>query len=104
MAGAVQAVVEGGRKIVETTANGFNDYKNFRASENGFKKIFYSADRFYNKDFLDKKRDELGDKYVQEYPANELEAFITSGSCFFDRASLGGYLKNSFEPLTQQFQ
>jgi len=92
MAGAVQAVVEGGRKIVETTANGFNDYKKFRESDNGFKKIFYNAERFYDKQFLDKKRKELGSKYVQEYPKNELEAFITSGECFFDKIALGKYL------------
>lgn len=103
MAGAMQAVVEGGRKIVETTANGFNDYKIFRESDNGFKKIFFNADRFYSPEFLDKKRKELKERFVQEYPANEMEAFITSGQCFFSKDSLSEYLANTRNPIKSQF-
>ena len=88
VAGAGQAVVDWGRIICETTANGFNDYKKFRTADNGFKKIFYRASDFYDSLFLAKKRKELGRLYDQEYPDKEAVAFLSTGDCFFDKDSL----------------
>ena len=92
IAGAGQAVVENGRKILETTANGFNDFKKFydeaKTGQNGFKPLFYKASDFYTAEFLAKKRLELKETFSQEYPENDIEAFLTSGSCYFDKDSL----------------
>lgn len=97
LAGAVQAVIPTGRVIIETTANGFNEFKEFwDNSTNGqtnFKPLFYRASDFYTADFLDQKRKELGDKFVQEYPDNPIEAFIASGNKYFDTNSLRMYLE-----------
>jgi hypothetical protein len=99
IAGAGQAVVEDGRLIMETTANGFNDLKRYyedgKNQSNGFKSLFYRASDFYSKEFLEKKRVELKEKYPQEYPENDIEAFITSGNCYFDKNALQVYLRES---------
>jgi hypothetical protein len=99
LAGALQAVVPHGRVIIETTANGFNEFKEFWTESEldltGFKPNFYPASAFYSQEFLDLKKKELGKFYPQEYPENSLEAFMTSGSCFFDLESLKYYLKEA---------
>jgi hypothetical protein len=105
LAGAGQAVVEGGRLIIETTANGYNDYRKFRASDNGFKKVFYKASLIYDTEFLDKKRKQLGELFKQEYPETEHEAFVTSGQCYVDKVCLDAMWKQSRESLEYgQFQ
>ena len=95
IAGAGQAVVEGGRKIAESTANGFNEGKIFWDEKNGFKQLFYGASRFYNQEFLVKKKEELKELYPQEYPENDIEAFVTSGKCYFDKYNLQDMLRDS---------
>jgi len=101
LAGAMQAVVPTGRVIIETTANGFNQFKEYwDKSVNGetsFKAIFYKASDFYSKEFLENKKRELQRQYPQEYPETPIEAFITSGECFFSSEALE-YYKNQIVP------
>lgn len=96
LAGSVQAVVPTGRIILETTANGFNEFKEFwdksKLGQTPYKPHFYPAQDFYSQDFLDKRRQELGRLYPQEYPATDLEAFVTSGDTYFDKEALAWYL------------
>lgn len=105
IAGAMQAVVPDGRVIIETTANGFNRFKEYwdstERSETPFKALFYPAEEYYSKDFLKRKREELGRLYKQEYPASPIEAFITSGEVYFDADALGAYLENVQEPISE---
>lgn len=102
MAGAMQAVVPTGRTIIETTANGFNYFKEYwdksEIGETGFKAIFYRASDFYDKDFLAQKKKDLGRQFPQEYPETPIEAFITSGECFFDAEALTYYKDNISTP------
>lgn len=95
IAGAGQAVIESGKEIYETTANGFNEFKDFyfaaKNGENGYKALFYKASDFYSKEFLDKKRMQLGRLFPQEYPDSDLECFLASGDCFFDTDRLKEY-------------
>ncbi len=98
LAGAAQAVVEGGRLVLETTANGFNEFKTlWDDSVNGetsYKPLFFKASDFYSVDFLRQKRMELGERlYMQEYPETPEEAFITSGNTFFDKSAMSYYLE-----------
>jgi len=100
LAGALQAVVPTNYKvIIETTANGYNEGKTlWDACERGekpFKPLFYPASRFYDQEFLERKRKELGRLYPQEYPETAVEAFITSGDTYFDKASLAFYLEET---------
>src|SRR5574343_773752 len=88
-AGVMQAVVPSGRVIIETTANGFNYFKEFwdrtERGETPFQNYFYPAHEFYDAEFLAKKKQELGRLFEQEYPSTPTEAFITSGDCYFDK-------------------
>jgi len=99
MASATQAVVPDGRVVIETTANGFNEFKTFwdsaKLGEGNFNPLFYPASKFYGPDFLDGKRAELKRQFVQEYPESPEEAFINSGDCYFDTESLKRLLRTS---------
>lgn len=105
VAGAMQAVVPSGRAIIETTANGFNEFKEYwdksTLGETAFQTHFYAAQDFYDEEFLKKKEKELGRLYRQEYPANPLEAFVTSGEPYFEGEALEAYLARTQEPIKE---
>ena len=96
LSGALQAVPENGRVIIETTANGFNYFKDFWErsvmGETGFSAHFYPASGFYEDGFLQAKAKELGRLFSQEYPETPQEAFVASGDPYFERTSLQYYL------------
>ena len=106
-AGALQAVVPTGRVIIETTANGFNEFKNFwdecKLGERPFKPLFYPASAFYDHDFLVIKQKQLREKYPQEYPENATEAFLASGTQYFNPTSLKWYLDNVKEKIEYEY-
>jgi hypothetical protein len=89
LGGAMQAVVPDGRVIIETTANGFNFFKDYwsksEANETGFNPLFFKASDFYDNEFLERKKQELGRLYPHEYPENHLEAFVSRGESYFDK-------------------
>ncbi|GEM_PF-2831556 len=97
LASALQAVRPDGRVVIETTANGFNELKEFwdesELGLTGFNPLFFSASLFYSQDFLEQKRKELGRLYPQEYPETPEEAFIASGDNYFDKEALKAYLE-----------
>ncbi|MFA6358592.1 MAG: hypothetical protein WCY09_08055 [Candidatus Omnitrophota bacterium] len=105
IAGAGQAVTENGKFIIETTANGFNEFKEFweesKKGLNNHKPLFYKASDFYDKKFLEKKKSELGDKFKQEYPETDIEAFLTSGECYFNKEMLSKYLQTAKNPIKE---
>ena len=103
MAGAGQAVVETGNFTIETTANGFNEFKTFweecKRGERPFNPLFYKASDFYSEEFLDKKKLELKELYKQEYPETDMEAFLTSGDQYFNPEALQWYFANTKETI-----
>lgn len=102
-AGAGTALVPKGRFVVETTANGFNEFKEFwdesTRGETGFTPHFYRASEFYSKKFLALEKQRLGRLFDQEYPETAEEAFLTSGDLYFNQDSLRIYLDNVTEPM-----
>lgn len=96
MAGVGEACLPKAHKILETTADGFNDYKRFWdgtvKNETGFAALFYSPLWEYSDEYITKKRQQLGRLGVQEYPMTPQEAFITSGNPYFDQEAMGYYL------------
>ena len=103
LASVLQAVVPNGRCIIESTANGMNYFKTFwdksKANETGFKTHFFD-NKFYSNEFLEVKKKELGDYlFKQEYPQTDLEAFLSSGSLFFDKEALAYYLLKVQTPI-----
>lgn len=103
MASALQATVDNAHVVIETTANGFGEFKTFwdesKLGETGFKSIFYKASDFYSAEFLEAKKKELKELFKQEYPETDMEAFLHSGNPFFDTESLSHYLDNSTDPV-----
>jgi len=98
---ALQAVIPTGRAIIETTANGFNWFKDLwdHGEERGFKKHFYNPLWEYDKQFLERKKKELGRLFPQEYPMTEQESFLVSGDLYFNKEALKFYLDNIKEPI-----
>jgi hypothetical protein len=104
LASVDSALVPGGKAVIETTANGFNEFKTFYDSsvmgETGWAAHFYRASDFYSAEFLDQKRKTQGRLFKQEYPESAQEAFVTSGDGYFDMEALQWYLEQAKEPMT----
>ena len=102
IAGAGQAVIPGGKFVLETTANGFNDFKDMwersKRGETGFTTHFFKASEFYSVEFLKEKAVELGRKYKQEYPETDIEAFVASGECYFNTEGLQWHYDRAIKP------
>lgn len=103
-AGAGTALTPTGRFVIETTANGFNDFKTFyndsEIGETDFAAHFYSSHDFYDKEFLEREKKRLGRLFDQEHPSSAEVAFLTSGELYFDQEALRWYLENVKEPVT----
>ena len=99
LASVLQAVVPDGEVDIETTANGFNEFKTVWdeavLGQNGFKPMFFGATKHYSQEFLEQKRKELGRYYQQEYPETAEEAFLTSGDPYFNSEALKWYNDNT---------
>lgn len=97
LASLLQAVVPDGKVMIESTANGFNEGKEYwedtKMGKTGFNPIFLPGSFMYDTDFLSKKRGELGERlFMQEYPETDIEAFITSGAPYIDAMAMKYYL------------
>lgn len=104
LAGVGEAMVNNSMVTLETTANGFNEFKTFwdeaEKGERGYQTLFYSPKWEYSDEYLEEKKKNLGRLFAQEYPMTAEEAFLTSGQCFFDMDSLRLALNTTTEPLT----
>jgi hypothetical protein len=104
LAGVGEAVVHNTIITLETTANGYNEFKTFwdeaSAGARNYKALFYDPTWEYDKEFLDKKEAELGRLYTQEFPMTPEEAFIASGNLYFDKTNLADLLKETKEAKT----
>lgn len=99
LAGAGSALVPHGKFVIETTANGFNEFKTFWDNSvlgtTGFKPLFFKASDFHSEEFLKREFLRLGERvYKQEYPETPEEAFITSGIGYFDNLALARLLES----------
>lgn len=103
MAGVGEACLPKAHKILETTANGFNSYKqtwdDAMLGQNGFAALFYSPYWEYSKEYVEKKRNDLGRLGPQEFPLTAEEAFLTSGETYFDTDAMRWYLSQCREVM-----
>jgi hypothetical protein len=102
-AGAGTALIPTGRFVIETTANGFNEFKSFwdesELGETDFTPHFYSSHDFYTQEFMEKEKKRLGRLFDQEHPKNSQIAFLTSGELYMDVDALRWYLTQAKEPI-----
>lgn len=98
LASLLQAVVPDGKVMIESTANGYNEGKEYwdqtMNGQTGFNPLFLPASIMYDMAFLAMKRRELGERlYLQEYPESPEEAFIATGDTYIDNLALKYYLE-----------
>lgn len=102
LASLLQAVVPDGKVMIESTANGYNEGKAYwdetMQGLTGFNPLFLPASMMYDRDFLARKRGELGERlFLQEYPETPEEAFIATGDTYIDNLALKRYLEQVME-------
>lgn len=100
-----QIDVSSGWVFRESTANGYGNYYERTwtlsvAGETRFKPRFYGWREMYNDEEYKLIASEFTDKHMlkQEYPETAEEAFIASGSSYFDNEMIFNYLKKTVEP------
>lgn len=102
LAGVGEAVVNNAMITLETTANGYNEFKSFwdesSAGLRNYSTFFYSPTWEYTPEYLEQKKKELGRLYKQEYPGTPQDAFITSGETYFDNLALQDFLNMVKKP------
>ena len=101
-----QMVPQGhGMIFMESTANGEGNYyhKTWQLAsrnESAYRPIFFGWQEFYSEEWVKEKRKSFtNDKmFMQEYPSNPEEAFITSGTPFFDVHAIKEMMKEIIDP------
>jgi hypothetical protein len=82
LSGVGEALVDNAMFTLETTANGYGEFKDFWddsvLGKTGFKTFFYNPTWEYDEEYLEKRRMKLGYLFPQEYPMTPQEAFITT--------------------------
>jgi hypothetical protein len=106
LAGVGEALVHGAMTTLETTANGFNQFKQLWDESvlglRDFTPMFFSPEWEYDAEYLEVRRKKLGNLFNQEYPMTPEEAFIASGATYLDKVAMNRYLEEvkAVEPLT----
>lgn len=95
LSGIGEAVTYNAITILETTANGYDQFKAHwdatEAKANDYTNFFYDPFWTYDKEFVEAKRRNLGRLGPQEYPYTAKEAFLTSGFPYFDQEAMISY-------------
>lgn len=95
LSGIGEAVTNQAITILETTANGFDQFKqHWDTTERGgntYTNFFYDPFWTYDKEWVEAKRKNLGRLGPQEYPYTAAEAFLTSGETYFDNDAMRYY-------------
>jgi hypothetical protein len=83
LASVGEALVDNAMLTLETTANGYGEFKDFWDAsvrgETGFRTFFYNSKWEYSDEYLERRRQKLGYLFPQEYPMTPEEAFIKMG-------------------------
>lgn len=103
LSGIGEAVTTNSITILETTANGYDQFKTHwdatQRGENTYKNFFYDPFWTYDKEWVEAKRRNLGRLGPQEYPYTAQEAFLTSGETYFDNLAMQSYMERTKEVM-----
>ena len=101
-----QVPQEHGMIFVESTGSHYGSYyqgewERAKHNENNYVPRFFAADDFYSLEWLEKKKKDFSNEgeYKSHYPLNEHEAFIYSGSPYFNRDAMEKMLAGVIEPI-----
>lgn len=105
--GTAQQVPQGrGMIFIESTANGVDNYyqqtwEKATRGESIYKPRFFGWSEFYSKEWVEEKRKEFPNDrmWKQEYPNDPDEAFIASGTPYFDTQILKEMLSSKPDPI-----
>jgi len=101
--GIGEAVTNDSITILETTANGYDQFKTHwdetEAGRTTYTNFFYDPFWTYTREFVEEKRNNLGRLGAQEYPYTAKEAFLTSGLPYFDHVAMMAYEKQVHKPI-----
>lgn len=105
--GTAQQVPLGkGMIFIESTANGLDNYyqKTWEQAERGqsvYKPRFFGWQEMYTQEWIDEKRKEFPNEamFLQEYPSNPDEAFISTGTPYFDQQILKAMRDANHSPI-----
>lgn len=103
---AQQVPQDHGMIFIESTANGEGNFyqaewERSSRGESTYKPRFFGWQEFYTQEWVDEKKKEFPTEamWKQEYPKDPDEAFITSGSPYFDNVILSEMLKSAPQPI-----
>ncbi len=107
--GALQMVDQSiGKVFIESTANGYGNYyqtleEKAYQGQSKFRSCFYGASELYSKQWLAEKEREFTTRemFLQEYPLTREDAYMSSGSKFFDTAGIRHLQEIAREPIQQ---
>jgi hypothetical protein len=107
--GTAQQVPQGkGMIFIESTANGLDNYyqKTWEQAEQGisaYKPRFFGWKEFYDETWIEEKKKEFPTEamWKQEYPETPEDAFITTGTPYFDNQILKAMMSSAPKPLFQ---
>jgi hypothetical protein len=105
--GTAQQVPQGrGMIFIESTANGVDNFyqqtwEQAERNESAYKPRFFGWKEFYSQEWVDEKKKEFPNEkmWKQEYPADPDEAFISSGSPYFNLEVLKSMLNKRPDPI-----
>lgn len=105
---AQQVPQDKGMIFIESTANGVDNYyqKQWELAVDGkssYHNRFFGWQEFYTREYVEKRRKSFSTdaKWKQEYPNTPDEAFIASGTPFFDNLILEEMRKKAPRPLIE---
>lgn len=108
LSGIGEAVTHNAITILETTANGYDQFKahwdSTEAKANDYTNFFYDPFWTYDREFVETKRKNLGRLGPQEYPYTAKEAFLTSGFPYFEQEAMIAYEAQTVNRKTIQSQ
>lgn len=107
--GTAQQVPQGkGMIFLESTGNGIGNYyqqtwEQANRGESVYKPRFFGWQEFYTKEWVEEKRKDFPNDHMwhQEYPSDSDEAFILSGTPYFNTVLLKKALDENHKPIRQ---
>lgn len=102
-----QVPMDHGMIFIESTGGHYGSYyqgewERAKSGDNNLHPRFFGWQELYTREWIDRKHKEFSseDEFKSHYPEDESEAFLYSGSPFFDRSVLVRIAAEAIDPIT----